>query len=473
MAACRASSTGLCSSLLSTSVPTRRVVVTSAALTRGVNGSGRPEVVGRSGGWRSRGLRPGGPRRATRPGDPVGTRLQGEAEGSRREAPRYGAHAPAPCVCHDPRPPTGCEQLAHTEGSPRMHIPDGFIDARTSAGGRRRGGRRPRLLRSGRDADARRQAGPDGRAGGGLHLRRADAQLPGGLRHQRPPARRRAGRGPRRALASAALCVAVVLLVQALLFADGGLSALGLNVVNMALVTAFGGYAVFLLLRRVLPGSRGRRGRGRPGSPAFASVVAASVAFGVEYAARRRGLGLGRHGAGGHGRRARRSSASARASSPALTVGAVLAVRPDLVYGARDLRPELELRPAGVASMAPAAARVAIARLRRRLGLARRAGAGLLREPRASSQPDGLEQGRRATRASPPRRGPRPRRRPAGRLRDRGRRRRAAVHRAWPAHRRHGHLRRRRRAVPRHEALRPQGRAGRQPVAASSGAPGP
>src|SRR3954471_6916590 len=47
-----------------------------------------------------------------------------------------------------------------------------------------------------------------------------------------------------------ALAVTVVLVVQGLLFADGGLSALGLNVVNMALVGAFGGYVVFLLVRR-------------------------------------------------------------------------------------------------------------------------------------------------------------------------------------------------------------------------------
>ena len=50
-----------------------------------------------------------------------------------------------------------------------------------------------------------------------------------------------------------ALCVSVVLVVQALLFADGGLSALGLNVFNMALVTAF---VAALLIRgflRVLP----------------------------------------------------------------------------------------------------------------------------------------------------------------------------------------------------------------------------
>src|ERR671918_3222246 len=53
--------------------------------------------------------------------------------------------------------------------------------------------------------------------------------------------------------AAGAASVAVVLAVQALLFADGGLSALGLNVVNIALVTAVAGYAAFIVLRRVLP----------------------------------------------------------------------------------------------------------------------------------------------------------------------------------------------------------------------------
>ena len=50
-----------------------------------------------------------------------------------------------------------------------------------------------------------------------------------------------------------AVAVAVVLVVQALLFADGGLTALGLNVLNMALITSFGGYAIFRLIRGVLP----------------------------------------------------------------------------------------------------------------------------------------------------------------------------------------------------------------------------
>ena len=79
------------------------------------------------------------------------------------------------------------------------------------------------------------------------------------------------------------LCVTVVLTVQALLFADGGLSALGLNVVNMAMVGAFGGYAVFLLVRRVLP-------RTRPnvtlasGLAAACGPVLAAIAFTFEYA---------------------------------------------------------------------------------------------------------------------------------------------------------------------------------------------
>src|SRR4029450_649112 len=80
-----------------------------------------------------------------------------------------------------------------------------------------------------------------------------------------------------------ALCVAVVLLVQALLFAGGGLSALALNIVNMALVTAWGGYAVFLLLRRALPATKASV-TAAAGVAGGVSVVLASLAFVVEYA---------------------------------------------------------------------------------------------------------------------------------------------------------------------------------------------
>ena len=51
------------------------------------------------------------------------------------------------------------------------------------------------------------------------------------------------------------LVVTIVVVVQALLFADGGLTALGYNTMNMAIVTAFGGWAAFQLFRRFLPKS--------------------------------------------------------------------------------------------------------------------------------------------------------------------------------------------------------------------------
>ena len=137
------------------------------------------------------------------------------------------------------------------------------------------------------------------------------------------------------------ICVSVVLVVQALLFADGGLSALGLNVVNISLVSAFGGYLLFLALRRILPRT--------PSAVVLASgiaagvgVVLASFAFTLEYA-------IG--GAGG-------ASVSTVAAAmigvhaligigegiiTGLTVSSVLAVRPDLVYGARDLIPAIRI----------------------------------------------------------------------------------------------------------------------------------
>lgn len=136
-----------------------------------------------------------------------------------------------------------------------------------------------------------------------------------------------------------AVCVAVVLLVQALLFADGGLTALGLNVVNMSLVTAFGGYLVFLGLRKVLPKTRSSVALAS-GIAAGLGVVLASLAFTLEYAI------------GGTGGASIGTVASAMVGVhiligigegiiTGLTVSAVLASRPDLVWGARDLLPEL------------------------------------------------------------------------------------------------------------------------------------
>lgn len=48
--------------------------------------------------------------------------------------------------------------------------------------------------------------------------------------------------------AAAVLCIAIVLVVQSLLFADGGVSALGTNIVNMAVIGVAVGYATAVAL---------------------------------------------------------------------------------------------------------------------------------------------------------------------------------------------------------------------------------
>jgi cobalt/nickel transport system permease protein len=57
---------------------------------------------------------------------------------------------------------------------------------------------------------------------------------------------------------AAAIVIACVLMVQSLLFSDGGLLALGANIFNMSLVGAVGGTAIYQAARRFLPGLRGR-----------------------------------------------------------------------------------------------------------------------------------------------------------------------------------------------------------------------
>jgi cobalt/nickel transport system permease protein len=52
---------------------------------------------------------------------------------------------------------------------------------------------------------------------------------------------------------AAVLVISCVLIVQCLVFADGGLMALGANVFNMALVSVCGGYGVFVFVRRLIP----------------------------------------------------------------------------------------------------------------------------------------------------------------------------------------------------------------------------
>lgn len=78
------------------------------------------------------------------------------------------------------------------------------------------------------------------------------------------------------------LAITLVLVVQAILFNDGGLLSLGANVLNMGVVGAWGGYAIFDSLRRVL-------GKGSssvvPAAviAAWISVLAAASLFCVEF----------------------------------------------------------------------------------------------------------------------------------------------------------------------------------------------
>lgn len=136
-----------------------------------------------------------------------------------------------------------------------------------------------------------------------------------------------------------AACVATVLVIQALLFADGGITALGLNITNMALLGTAAGYLLVAALLRVLPKSPTGLG-----ITAFvASVVSVGVAaqgFVVQYA-----FGGTAEFSGGIG-----ALAVAMAGPHALigigegviaavTVVTVAKVRPDLVYALRRFRP--------------------------------------------------------------------------------------------------------------------------------------
>ncbi|HUQ70450.1 MAG TPA: energy-coupling factor ABC transporter permease [Planctomycetaceae bacterium] len=80
-------------------------------------------------------------------------------------------------------------------------------------------------------------------------------------------------------------CVAlsVVLIVQAVLFADGGLLSLGPNILNMAVVGCWGGYAVFATVRRWCGATRSAAVFAAVVS-AYVSVLAAAALFCAEFA---------------------------------------------------------------------------------------------------------------------------------------------------------------------------------------------
>jgi cobalt/nickel transport system permease protein len=78
------------------------------------------------------------------------------------------------------------------------------------------------------------------------------------------------------------IVISLVLMVQAMM-ADGGLTALGLNIVNMALIGGVGGYLIFRALFR-MTGSREERVPVMAGVAALISVPLAALGFAVEFA---------------------------------------------------------------------------------------------------------------------------------------------------------------------------------------------
>jgi cobalt/nickel transport system permease protein len=137
------------------------------------------------------------------------------------------------------------------------------------------------------------------------------------------------------------LCMTVVLVVQALLFADGGITALGTNIVLMGLVAVVVGYVVFRGALAVLPR---RISMVAPAAAlgAIASVAASASTFVLLYS-----VGgvvpipfdtlltamLGVHVLIGIG----------EAVITFMVVAGIVAVRPDLVHGARAVLATREL----------------------------------------------------------------------------------------------------------------------------------
>lgn len=142
----------------------------------------------------------------------------------------------------------------------------------------------------------------------------------------------------------ATLALTVVLLMQALLFADGGLTAAGLNIFNLSLVGVWVGYGVFVLVKKLLPKNKASITTAAAVA-AFISVPAAVTGFVLQYAiganstisvtAVFTGM-MSAHVVIGIG----------EAIITALSVTAVMASRPDLVYGYRGVKQQLEIRKA-------------------------------------------------------------------------------------------------------------------------------
>jgi cobalamin biosynthesis protein CbiM len=143
---------------------------------------------------------------------------------------------------------------------------------------------------------------------------------------------------------AASLALTVVLLMQGLLFADGGLTAIGLNVFNMSIIGVWVGYFAFNLAKRVLPTKKASVAIAALFG-GFISVPAAALGFVIEYAI------------GGTATFSTSAVASAMIGTHILigigeglitffAVSAVMASRSDLVYGYKQEVNSLETRSA-------------------------------------------------------------------------------------------------------------------------------
>lgn len=141
---------------------------------------------------------------------------------------------------------------------------------------------------------------------------------------------------------AASLAITVVLGVQALLFADGGLTALGLNVFNLSVIAVLVSFLVFKLMVKLLPKIKSAIPLAA-GIAAFVSVPISASAFTLQYAI------------GGNGTAPVETVFIAMFSTHVLigigeavitmlTVSAILASRSDLVYGWSRKEVALEIR---------------------------------------------------------------------------------------------------------------------------------
>ncbi|MBO0677106.1 energy-coupling factor ABC transporter permease [Mycolicibacterium sp. S2-37] len=140
-----------------------------------------------------------------------------------------------------------------------------------------------------------------------------------------------------------ALCIAIVLVVQALLFADGGVTALGTNIVNMGVIGVAAGYGTAVALHSV---ARRRFTGSVPalGVVAFIAAmvgtVCAAMGFVVEYTVGGAG-GVSLGAVAGYMFGTHVLIGVGEGLITAVTVMAVARARPDLVYLLRASRQQV------------------------------------------------------------------------------------------------------------------------------------